>query len=124
MADLSLNTEQQATEAVDETPISPVRRPDHQRTNSLQNHLKHRPDRAELVDKNILPASTAAPGLQSQQRELQKHMLEDKLNDKIQNRPDPEDLVKGGVLHEDPRSAEERYEEAIEEEYAKREGGA
>lgn len=56
--------------------------------------------------------------------QLQKHMLEDKLNDKIQHRPNPEDLVKGGVLHEDPRSAEERYEEAIEEEYAKREGGA
>lgn len=51
-------------------------------------------------------------------------MLEDKLNDKLSNRPNPEDLVKGGVLEEDPRSAEEKYEEAIEEEYAKREGGA
>lgn len=51
-------------------------------------------------------------------------MLEDKLNDKISHRPTPEELVKGGVLQEDPRSPEERYEEAIEEEYAKREGGA
>lgn len=34
---------------VDETPISPVRRPDHERKNSLENHLMHRPDRAELV---------------------------------------------------------------------------
>ena len=57
-------------------------------------------------------------------RQLEKAMLEDKLNDKISHRPDPEDLVKGGVLREDPRSAEEKYEEAIEEEYAKREGGA
>lgn len=56
--------------------------------------------------------------------QLQKHMLEDKLNDKIMNRPDPEALVKDGVLREDPRTAEQRYEEAIEEEYAKREGGA
>lgn len=51
-------------------------------------------------------------------------MLEDKLNDKISHRPDPEDLIKGGVLHEDPRSPDEKYEEAIEDEYAKREGGA
>lgn len=56
--------------------------------------------------------------------QLQKHMLEDKLNDKINRRPDPETLVKDGVLREDPRSAEEKYEEAIEDEYAKREGGA
>jgi hypothetical protein len=56
--------------------------------------------------------------------QLQKAMLEDKLNDKISHRPSPEDLIKGGVLHHDPRTAEEKYEEAIEEEYAKREGGA
>lgn len=56
--------------------------------------------------------------------QLQRNMLGDKLNDKISHRPDPEDLVKGGVLHEDPRSAEQKYEEAIEDEYAKREGGA
>lgn len=51
-------------------------------------------------------------------------MLEDKLNDKISHRPDPEKLVKEGVLRDDPRTAIERYEEAIEDEYAKREGGA
>jgi hypothetical protein len=51
-------------------------------------------------------------------------MLEDKLNDKISHRPSPEELIKDGVLREDPRSPEEKYEEAIEDEYAKREGGA
>ncbi|KAJ2980747.1 hypothetical protein NQ176_g2457 [Zarea fungicola] len=110
---------QNAENTVDDAPISPL-----ERKNSLENHLAHRPDRSTLVDKNILPASSAAPGLLSQQKELQKHMLEDKLNDKISHRPDPEALVKDGVLHEDPRTAEERYEEAIEDEYAKREGGA
>ncbi|KJZ77554.1 hypothetical protein HIM_03278 [Hirsutella minnesotensis 3608] len=109
--------------AVDKTPISPVL-PDHARKNSLENHLMHRPNRSDLIDRNILPASSAAPGLQAHQRELERNMLEDKLNDKISHRPDPEALVKGGVLHEDPRTAEEKYEEAIEEEYAKREGGA
>ena len=51
-------------------------------------------------------------------------MRADSLNDKISHRPSPEKLIKEGVLHEDPRTAEEKYEEAIEEEYAKREGGA
>jgi hypothetical protein len=57
-------------------------------------------------------------------------MRADTLNEKLLHRPSPEDLIKGGVLREDPRDAEEgkaadeKYEEAIEEEYAKREGGA
>ncbi|KOS23416.1 MKL/myocardin-like protein 2 [Escovopsis weberi] len=117
-------TDHNATEsAVDETPISPVNsNPD--RKNSLSNHLAHRPDRSELIDRNILINSKAAPSLQAHQKELQKHMLEDKLNEKISHRPAPEELLKTGVLHEDPRSPEEMYEEAIEDEYAKREGGA
>lgn len=51
-------------------------------------------------------------------------MLEDKLKDKISHRPSPEELIREGVLHQDPRSPEQRYDEAIEDEYAKREGGA
>lgn len=51
-------------------------------------------------------------------------MLADQLNDKISHRPDAEELVSGGVLSEDPIAARRRYEEAMEEEYAKREGGA
>ncbi|KAK3367458.1 hypothetical protein B0H63DRAFT_489214 [Podospora didyma] len=108
---------------VDETPISPSR-PDAARKNSLESHLMHRPDRQELVEKNILPASTAAPGLLANQKELEKHMRADSLNEKISHRPPPETLLKEGVLHEDPRSPEEKYAEAIEDEYAKREGGA
>ncbi|KAH9903747.1 RPEL repeat protein [Xylariomycetidae sp. FL2044] len=112
--------ESKAPNTVDETPISPVR----ERRNSLEEQLKHRPERAELVEKNILPASTAAPSLQEKQKELEKHMRADSLNDKISHRPSPEKLMKEGVLHDDPRSPEEKYAEAIEDEYAKREGGA
>ncbi|KAH6615412.1 hypothetical protein B0J18DRAFT_468711 [Chaetomium sp. MPI-SDFR-AT-0129] len=121
----------ESNKVVDETPISPSR-PNTERKNSLEFHLSHRPDRQELVDKNILPASTAAPGLQAHQKEassiarswLEKHMRADSLNEKIAHRPSPEALIKEGVLHEDPRSADDKYKEAIEEEYAKREGGA
>ncbi|KAL2146477.1 hypothetical protein VTI28DRAFT_3946 [Corynascus sepedonium] len=109
--------------AIDETPISPSQ-PNPGRKNSLEFHLSHRPERQELVDRNILPASTAAPGLQANQKELERHMRADSLNEKIAHRPSPETLIREGVLHEDPRSPEDKYAEAIEEEYAKREGGA
>ncbi|KAI5859697.1 hypothetical protein GGS23DRAFT_311554 [Durotheca rogersii] len=106
--------------AVDESHIAATR----ERRNSLEQHLKQRPGRSELVERNILPASTAAPGLQERQKELAKHMRADSLNDKISHRPPPEKLLEDGVLHDDPRSPEEKYAEAIEDEYAKREGGA
>lgn len=72
-------------------------------------------------------------------------MRRDSLNEKLAHRPDPEALLKEGVLHEDPRSPEtkasdaeadrkmaagekekndKKYGEAMEDEYAKREGGA
>lgn len=72
-------------------------------------------------------------------------MRRDSLNEKLAHRPDPEALLKEGVLHEDPRSPEtkaadaeadkkvvaeeqeknnKKYAEAMEDEYAKREGGA
>ena len=57
-------------------------------------------------------------------------MRADSLNEKISHRPKPEDLVKEGILNEDPTSPikdgenDKLYEERIEEEYAKREGGA
>jgi len=51
-------------------------------------------------------------------------MRQDSLNEKIAHRPSPDDLLKKDILHDDPRSPEEKYAEAIEDEYAKREGGA
>lgn len=50
---------------------------------------------------NILPDSTAAPALQANQRELEKHMRADSLEQKIQSRPKPEELVKEGILEAD-----------------------
>lgn len=90
------------TPSIDKTPISHVRsNPD--RRKSLEFFLSHRPDRQELVDRNILPASSVAPSIIAQQKELEKSMRRDSLNDKLANRPSPEALIKGGVLHEDPR---------------------
>lgn len=54
---------------------------------------------------NILPSVNAAPALQAQARELKKHMRADHLEQKIQNRPQPEMLIAQGILEqgEDPR---------------------
>lgn len=74
---------------------------------------------------HILPDSTAAPAIQAHQIELERHMRKDSLNEKIAHRPSPEELIKQGVLKADPTSPDEMtYEEKMEEEYAKREGGA
>lgn len=54
-----------------------------------------------LLSGNILPDSTAAPALQGQQRELQRHMRSDSLEQKLQQRPKPEELIKEGILEHD-----------------------
>ncbi|TVY38604.1 MKL/myocardin-like protein, partial [Lachnellula subtilissima] len=99
-------------------------------TDSLKKSLSARPPREDLIERNILTPSTAAPAIQGHARELEKSMKADALNEKIAHRPAPEELVKEGILREDPTSPEgegdagKKYEEAMEEEYAKREGGA
>ncbi|CZR55973.1 related to RPEL repeat protein [Phialocephala subalpina] len=96
-------------------------------TDSLKKGLEKRPQREDLVERNILPSTHAAPAIVGQQRELEKHMRADSLNEKIAHRPDREALIKEGILTEEPVSSEEAdrlYEERIEDEYAKREGGA
>lgn len=75
---------------------------------------------------NILPGSNAAPGIQAQQKELERSMRRDSLNEKLAHRPTAQELMKGGVLREDPTSPDndKLYEERMEDEYAKRDGGA
>lgn len=53
-------------------------------------------------------------------------MRADSLNEKIAHRPSPEELLKQGILDTDPTAVgdEMTYEEKMEDEYAKREGGA
>ncbi|RKF78285.1 putative rpel repeat protein [Golovinomyces cichoracearum] len=106
---------------IDETSISKSENPaSNARRNSLEKHLKHRPNVQELKDRHILLNTNVAPSIQGQQKELENRLLADTLKDKIINRPHPEDLIKRGILNE----ADKIYEERIEEEYAKREGGA
>lgn len=67
-------------------------------TDNLKKGLEKRPDKESLVERNILPDSTAAPALQEKQKELEKHMRADSLEKGLQNRPSPDELVKEGIL--------------------------
>ncbi|OCK79568.1 RPEL repeat protein [Lepidopterella palustris CBS 459.81] len=73
----------------------------HLASDNLKKGLAHRLDRDTLVERNILPDSTAAPALQGHQRELDLHMRANSLEKGLQSRPNPEDLVKKGILNED-----------------------
>lgn len=53
---------------------------------------------------NILPDSNAAPAIQGQRKELEKHMRADSLEQKLQQRPKPAELMEEGILDEDPTS--------------------
>ncbi|KAG9576723.1 hypothetical protein KCU84_g22346, partial [Aureobasidium melanogenum] len=60
--------------------------------------IASRPDKDELVERNILPDSTAAPALQSHQRELAAAMRRDSIEKHLQTRPSPAELIKEGIL--------------------------
>lgn len=64
----------------------------------LSQGLEKRPEREELVERNVLPESNAAPAIVGQQKELEKHMRVDSLDRKLQHRPDKEELIKEGIL--------------------------
>jgi hypothetical protein len=76
-------------------------------TDNLKKGLNTRPERAELVDRNILPASTAAPALQGHQKELDMHMRADSLEKGLQSRPSPDELVKKGILDAEENPAKD-----------------
>lgn len=54
-----------------------------------------------LRPENILPVSNAAPALLASQRELERHMRADSLENKLKERPKQEELIKEGILEAD-----------------------
>ncbi|KAG0151168.1 hypothetical protein CROQUDRAFT_570741 [Cronartium quercuum f. sp. fusiforme G11] len=69
-----------------------------EKVNKLEHLLAHRPDKSELVEKNVLKPGNLDPSLQAKQIELAKNQLEDKLNAALSHRPKPAELVKEGIL--------------------------
>ncbi|TFK94607.1 hypothetical protein K466DRAFT_579863 [Polyporus arcularius HHB13444] len=64
----------------------------------LEKSLARRPEKHDLVERNILKDDTVAPALQAAKEKLQRSQLEDKLEHALQARPKPEELVKEGIL--------------------------
>jgi hypothetical protein len=71
----------------------------------LEKLLKNRSDAKELQEKNILKGSNVAPALQAAQIELQKAQLEDKLEGRLDRRPERDDLERRGIVSRKNRTA-------------------
>jgi len=85
-------------------PEHPRRQPsvDHETLQRLERRLSERPDKNDLVERNILKDDKGiAPSLVAAKEKLQRSQLEDKLESAVQNRPKPEELIKKGILKED-----------------------
>ncbi|KAL5485207.1 hypothetical protein ACEPAI_7849 [Sanghuangporus weigelae] len=72
---------------------------------SLEKQLAQRPDKHELIERNILKDDRVAPALQAAREQLEKSQLQDRLEHAITNRPKPEELVKEGILLPDEAPA-------------------
>jgi len=83
-------------------PTHPARQPsiDQETAAKLEKRLKERPDRDELVERNILKDSKVAPALAATKAKLQRSQLEDKLDSALAKRPPAEQLVQEGILQE------------------------
>jgi len=81
----------------------PVRKPtlDQDAVNKLDKAIGQRPEKQELVDRNILKDDKVAPSLQAAKEQLERAQLQDKIDHGLQNRPTPDDLVKKGILQAD-----------------------
>ncbi|KAJ3823135.1 hypothetical protein EV361DRAFT_768912, partial [Lentinula raphanica] len=90
---------------------------DQETINQLEKRLSQRPEKTDLVDRNILKGKNhklvlasflliitstddkgIAPSLVAAKEKLQRSQLEDKLGQALQQRPKPEELIKEGIL--------------------------
>ena len=71
-------------------------------TDNLKKGLAKRPEKEELVERNILPegAGNRAAGIEAARKELEHSMRRDSLEKKIADRPERGELVKEGILKE------------------------
>jgi len=75
---------------------------DEETRQKLEKRLSERPDKNELVERNILKDDkSVAPRLIAAREKLERSRLEDKLDHALQQRPKPDELVKSGILTEE-----------------------
>jgi hypothetical protein len=83
------------------------------RCHVLNEKLSRRPERDELIKQGILYDSQCAPSLQYAEHALKRARLADELNNRLENRPGPLDLIQNNILHIDT-SVHPNLEEAIQ----------
>jgi len=72
---------------------------DQQTSQQLEGKLANRPDKAELIERNILKDDKGlAPALVAAKERLQRSQLEDQLAKAVASRPPREELEKSGIL--------------------------
>ncbi|EKM54350.1 uncharacterized protein PHACADRAFT_55046, partial [Phanerochaete carnosa HHB-10118-sp] len=78
----------------------PERKPsvDPHTAEALEKHLSQRPDKKDLVGRNILKDDKVAPSLQAAKEKLERSQLEDKLGHALLQRPKREELEQQGIL--------------------------
>ncbi|KAG6810287.1 hypothetical protein H0H93_010232 [Arthromyces matolae] len=65
----------------------------------LERRLSARPDKQELIERNVLKDDKGiAPSLIAAREKLERSQLEDKLDHALQQRPKAAELVKEGIL--------------------------
>ncbi|KAK7057314.1 hypothetical protein R3P38DRAFT_2840550, partial [Favolaschia claudopus] len=78
---------------------------DEQTARHLEDKIAHRPDKTELIERNILKDDKGiAPGLVAAKEKLQRSQLEDQLAKAVASRPTREELEKSGILKESEES--------------------
>jgi len=72
---------------------------DEQTTRQLEDKLAKRPEKSELIERNILKDDKGlAPALVAAKEKLQRSQLEDQLAKAVASRPPREELEKSGIL--------------------------
>ncbi|KAJ7675059.1 hypothetical protein B0H17DRAFT_946343, partial [Mycena rosella] len=73
---------------------------DQETSQQLEQRLKQRPDKADLIERNILKGNDKgiSPSLVATKEKLQRSQLEDHLANALAQRPRREELVQKGVL--------------------------
>ncbi|KAF8622357.1 hypothetical protein AX15_007088 [Amanita polypyramis BW_CC] len=71
----------------------------------LEKQLNERPDKQDLIERNILKDDKGiAPSLIAAREKLERSRLEDKLDQALQQRPKAEQLVEQGILKDEGAS--------------------
>ncbi|KAH8119386.1 hypothetical protein DFH11DRAFT_1564717 [Phellopilus nigrolimitatus] len=71
---------------------------DEKTVHKLDEQLSRRPEKNDLVERNILKDDRVAPALQAAREQLERSQLQDRMEHALLHRPKPEELVKEGIL--------------------------